>query len=109
MPGLWINNPKTPEGKYGVFRRNGTMPDWPHFVLGARDPYAEQALLAYADAAEAGGADPEFVTDVREHAHEFFVYRTLHGNGDPTAAPEIEDDPRVIEIMQRGSLFADHE
>lgn len=40
MAGLFSNQPATKEGKYLVQRRDGTVPDWPWFVLGARDPIA---------------------------------------------------------------------
>lgn len=36
VSGLWRNNPETPEGKYLVKRRDGTVPEWPSFVLGLR-------------------------------------------------------------------------
>lgn len=34
LKGLVRDNPETPEGKYLVKRRDGTVPPWPHFVLG---------------------------------------------------------------------------
>ena len=38
MAGLHRSDPKTKEGKFLVTRRDGTIPKWPHFVLGGRDP-----------------------------------------------------------------------
>jgi hypothetical protein len=70
MAGLWRNSAGTREGKYLVKRRDGTIPAWPHFVLGARDPMSPYALLAYADIAEKFGKDPEFVADIRALARE---------------------------------------
>lgn len=71
MKGLYRDNPKTPEGKYLVKRRDGTVPEWPSFVLGAKDPMAPAALLAYArevrkllanepESAQQMGLSPEF-------------------------------------------------
>ena len=38
--------------KYLVVRRDGSIPKWPAFVLGARDPCALFALRAYARKAQ---------------------------------------------------------
>src|ERR1700704_5669978 len=38
--GLWRNQEGTREGKYLVQRRDGSIPEWPYFVIGARDPAA---------------------------------------------------------------------
>ena len=46
--GLWRNNPETPEGKYLVKRRDGTIPEWPYFVMGAADGASPDALREYA-------------------------------------------------------------
>lgn len=51
LAGLWRKNPETPEGKYLIKRRDGTVPEWPSLVLGAKDPAAPAAINAYADAA----------------------------------------------------------
>lgn len=100
MSGLWRNRPETPEGKYLVKRRDGTVPEWPWFVLGARDPAAVAALRAYADRAEQMGMDPEYVADVRTMADEWVDYRA--GHGDPDAPPYRADDPATIAEMRRG-------
>lgn len=34
MARLWRNNEGTREGKYLVQRRDGTVPEWPYFVMG---------------------------------------------------------------------------
>jgi hypothetical protein len=95
---------KAPEGKFLVLRRDGSVPEWPNFVLGARDPAAVAALLAYADAAEGLGYDDQFVHDVRRLAVVFSDYREDHGDGDPDAPPHREDDPEVIAKMRRGRM-----
>lgn len=97
---LWKNCPDTKGGKYLVVRRDGTVPTWPHFVLGARDPSTPVALRAYADSAQKLGYDPAFVTDIRVLAEEFEEYRKANGAGDPDAAPHRKDDPETIAKMQ---------
>lgn len=103
MSRLWRYGDKAPEGKYLVTRRDGTIPKWPSFVLGAKDMAAPAALNAYADAAENLGYDPEFVADIRTLADEFKEYCIKHGTGDPDAPPHRKDDPATIEKMRIGN------
>ena len=100
--GLWRDNPETPQGKYLVKRRDGTVPEWPSFVLGARDPAASAALMAYADAASSLGMNAGFVLAVRRLAVEFRDYRAKHGDGDPDRGRHREDDPATVEEMEKG-------
>lgn len=102
MPGLWKNREGTTEGKYLVMRRDGTIPEWPGFVMGAGDPAAPVALRAYAARAMQLGMDDDYVDDVYRLADEFEEWRAEHGAGDPDAAPHREDDPEVIEKMRQG-------
>ncbi len=95
------------EGKFLVVRRDGTIPPWPHFVLGARDPAAPAALHAYADECDRLRAlgdpkftDSEFAQSVHELARDFVGYRISYGSGDPEAAPHRKDDPAVILAMR---------
>lgn len=91
------------EGKFLVVRRDGSIPAWPHFVLGARDPAAPAALRAYAIAcATIGGLDPEYIASIRELADDFESYREREGNGDPDAPPHRKDDPAVLCAMRGG-------
>lgn len=90
-------------GKYLVQRRDGTIPDWPYFVIGAKDPAAPAALLAYASEAEALQLNPTYVHDVRKLADEFALYRVEHGDGDPDAKPHRADDPATIARMKNAS------
>ena len=99
---LWKNVEGTREGKYLVTRRDGTVPNWPHFVMGARDPAVPAALRAYADEAAKLGYDPKFVDDVRALAEEFERYRKDHGQGDADAPPHRKDDPETIAKMRFG-------
>lgn len=102
VSGLWRKNRETPEGKYLVKRRDGTVVEWPSFVIGAKDPAAPAALLAYATAAELAGMDPGYCRDVRYLAHEFDRYRQAHGEGDPDRGRHRIDDPTTIAEMRRG-------
>jgi hypothetical protein len=99
---LWRRNPETPEGKYLIKRRDGTIPEWPSFLLGAKDPAAPAALLGYADKAEELGFNPQYVADVRWLAHEFNMYRLEEGTGDPDRGRHRQDDPATIAEMRRG-------
>jgi hypothetical protein len=100
--GLWRNNPETPDGKYLIQRRDGTVPEWPAFVLGARDPAAPAALRAYADECELLGRDPKYVADVRAMASDFYAYRREHGESDPAEKCYRTDDPATVARMREG-------
>ena len=103
LTGLFRDNPETPEGKYLVRRRDGTVPPWPSFVLGGADPHAEKALRAYADSCESDPAiDPRFIAAVRRWADEFQRWRAEHGHGDPGMGAHRIDDPATIEEMRKG-------
>lgn len=100
---IWAKTKEFSEGKFLVVRRDGTVPAWPHFVMGARDPAVPAGLRAYADAAEKLGMDPEYVASIRELASDFDYYRLRHGDGDADACPHRTDDPSVITAMRGGS------
>ena len=101
MPGLWTHQPGTPQGKYLVQRRDGSIPSWPWFVLGGNDPAAPAALRAYADAAEYHGMDPDYVRDIRDMAHYWIAMQIVYGApGDPDAPPDLVDDPDTIAKMR---------
>jgi hypothetical protein len=102
MAGLWRNNPDTKEGKYLVKRRDGTVPRWPWFVLGAADPAAPVALRAYADEAERLGMDPVYVADVRAMASGFEEWWFNNDAGDPDAPRHRVDDPATVAEMRLG-------
>lgn len=96
---LWQNADGTRRNKYLVQRRDGSVPDWPWFVLAATDPAAPAALRAYADAAEHAGMDPAYVADVRAMADGWDRYRAQAGVGDPDAPPHRTDDPAVVAAL----------
>lgn len=100
--GLWRKHGMS--GKYLVQRRDGTVPEWPGFVLGAKDPAAPAALRAYADAAEKLGFNPQYVSDVRELADEFEAYCLAHGKGDPDGVPHRKDDPEIVKKINGGTM-----
>jgi hypothetical protein len=89
--------------KYLVVRRDGTIPDWPYLVIGARDPNASAALLAYADEAERIGYDAEWIADIRAQAGDFERYREENGDGDPDAPLHRTDDPETVKRIKAGS------
>lgn len=102
LTGLWRKNPETPEGKYLVKRRDGSVPEWPSLVIGAKDPAAPYAIRAYADAAESLGMNELYVRQMRELAVEFEAFRRAHGDGDPDRGRHRKDDPATIAEMRRG-------
>jgi hypothetical protein len=103
LTGLFRDNPGTPEGKYLVRRRDGTVPVWPSFVLGGADPHAAVALRAYADSCAGDPAiHPDFVAAVRRWADEYDRYRAEHGAGDPGMGPHRRDDPATVAAMRGG-------
>jgi hypothetical protein len=87
--------------KYLVVRRDGTVPKWPAFVLGARDPAAPAALRAYAEKAQELGMDPHYVRTVLDFADQFDTYREAEGGSDPDSAPlQRTDDWAVLEALR---------
>lgn len=100
--GLWRKNPETPEGKYLIKRRDGTVPEWPSLVIGAKDPCARAALHKLADEAERLGFNAKYVADMHETAEEFECYRLAHGDGDPDKGRHRIDDPGTVAEMRKG-------
>lgn len=100
---VWAKTEEFSEGKFLVVRRDGSVPHWPHFVIGARDPAAPAALRAYADIAEKMDFEPNYVASIRELADDFEAYRAAQGDGDPEAPPHRTDNPDVIRAM-RGDI-----
>ena len=113
MAGLHMGSPTSSlaasgqyrNGKFLVIRRDGTIPAWPYFVLGARDEAAAVALRAYAEKAGEMGMDPQYVSDVRALADQFDAYRVANGRGDPDASLHRKDDPNVVLAMLTGKVY----
>lgn len=101
MAGLWSKDPSFAGGKFLVKRRDGTVPEWPYFVLGARDPAAPAALRAYAVRAEQLSMDPAYVADLYHLADQFEEFRKDWGTGDPDAPRHRTDDPETIAEMTK--------
>jgi hypothetical protein len=102
MAGLWRNRSDSPEGKYLLKRRDGTIPQWPFFVIAASDPAAPTAINAYARKARNLGMDSQYIEDLFRLADEFEQWRIDHGDGDPDAPRHRIDDPAIIAEMRRG-------
>lgn len=103
LTGLVRDDPKTPEGKYLVKRRDGTVVEWPHFVLGARDPHAIAALTAYAQSSERDPkCHPAYVARLYDLVNVFNAYRAEYGPGDPHKGIHRIDDPATVEEMKKG-------
>jgi hypothetical protein len=102
MARLWRNNPATPEGKYLVKRRDGSVPEWPFFVISAADPAAPAALRGYAAQADLLGLDPEYTADILDLARKFEEWRETHRTGDPDAPRHRKDDPATVADMKKG-------
>lgn len=101
--GLWRYSGVKPEGKYLLLRRDGTVPEWPFFPIGARDPAASAGLRAYADRAAELGYFPQYVADVRRLADEFDAYLAEHGPGDPDRGPHRIDNEQIVAMMKGGN------
>ena len=104
---IWAKTEEFSEGKFLVVRRDGTIPEWPHFVLGARDPAVPAALRAYADESQKRGFDMAYCDSIRDLAGDFERYRGQHGDGDPDAKPHRKDDPAVLNLMRGGLTVYD--
>lgn len=125
LTSLFRDNPETPEGKYLVKRRDGTVVEWPSFVLGARDPDGANTLLFYGLLklmppslrdilmddirmriehwlVDPIGQNKEFMKSVRKWAGIWEWYREHHGDGDPLMGRHRKDDPATIAEMRRG-------
>ena len=103
LAGLFRDDPATPEGKYLIKRRDGTVVEWPSFVLGARDPHASFALRAYAfHTVNDPNIDPESTKRLFKLADEFDAYRAANGDGDPGKGKHRVDDPATVAEMRKG-------
>jgi len=102
---IWAKTKEFFEGKYLVIRRDGTVPIWPHFVLGGDDPCAPSALRAYADEAVKRGFEADYVASIRELADDF--EKRTGGKADPDKGPHRADLPIAIAMMRREVDLAD--
>lgn len=101
--GLVRDNPKTPEGKYLVKRRDGTVPEWPSFVLGAADPMVPMTLRFYAVWGFVRGYYTWSMTKALwRHARTMRQWRREHWTGDPGKGIHRVDDPATVAEMKKG-------
>lgn len=82
--------------KFLVRRRDGSVPPWPYFVLGAADPAAPSALRQYALNASRHGMDSEYCSQVHLLAARFDEWRKENHTGDPDAVAHRQDDPEIV-------------
>lgn len=100
---VWALSKSHSEGKYLVVRRDGTVPEWPHFVMGAFDPCVPEALRTYAQQAHKRGYDPKFVESIYKLADQYELVSASPeaiAKAAPDAPPHRIDDPAVIRAMQ---------
>lgn len=113
LQGLFRDNPETPEGKYLVKRRDGTVMKKPNFVLVATDPLAIFALQCYAEQglrilkhdperAKKMGLTEVYLNRLLQHSEEWEEYRKQHGDSDPGMGRHRKDDPATIAEMKQG-------
>lgn len=101
MAGLHRDMPGYEDGKYLVLRRDGTVPHWPWFVLGARDKAVPMTLRFYAIMAFLFRMDWKYVKGVWRMAGEFKRIRKTLGTGDPDGRPHREDNYLVVALLKR--------
>lgn len=99
MAKIWVKGTEAPEGKYLVVRRDGSVPQWGHFVLSYTDPATPHALMAYAAACELMEMDPEYIASIRETAQELSEL-PRDPKSDPDAGPHRKDNAAVVRIMR---------
>jgi len=99
------------EGKYLVVRRDGTIPEWPHFVMGGYDPCVPDALRHYAIIARNRGYDEDYVSSIEELADDFEKLSATPravAVADPDAGPHRKDNPAVIAMMRGEGDLSDY-
>lgn len=100
---LFHENPATPEGKYLVKRRDGSVPGSPSFVLLGADPMAPWTLRFYS---LLGFVMRHFswslVKSMWRFASRMTAHRKKHGKGDPGMGKHRIDDPATLAEMRKG-------
>ena len=103
LTSLVRDNPATPEGKYLIKRRDGTVPEWPSFVLGGADPMVPWTLRFYATFGFLRGHFTWSMTKALwGHARVMAHWRREHWIGDPGKGIHRTDDPATVEEMKKG-------
>ncbi len=94
--------------KFLVRQRDGSIPEWPWLVLGARDPAAPYAIRALAERSHKLGKDPAYVEDLYRLATEYEEYRIQHGVSDPDAPSNRKDDQDVVFAINSVNATVNH-
>ena len=103
LNGLFREQSETPEGKYLVKRRDGTVPTWPSFVLGAADPMVPATLRFYALLGFfMGHFTWGFMRSLWRFASTMSRWRKSNWTGDPGMGRHRKDDPVTIAEMRKG-------
>lgn len=103
--GLWLL--REGKQKYLVLRRDGTIPEWPYFVLGAADPASADTLHWYGDYCEEKGYHPQYVADVHTFADTMREWREANKKGDPDAKRHRKDHPLFERFAKLGLAALD--
>lgn len=85
--------------KYLVVRRDGTVPDWPYLVLGAKDPAASFTLRKYAEKAKELGIDNDYCLSILQLADKFDEYKDKNGTSIPSELSNRKNDPAIIQMI----------
>ncbi len=85
-----------PGKKFLVLRRDGTIPEWPWFVMGAEDPLAAGALYHYAGLCEEAGYSKEYVDMVMRAVDAMQSWAATKAMQRPDQAPPRKEDPSVL-------------
>jgi len=93
--------------KYLVIRRDGTVPQWPYLLLGARDPAGADTLRYYARRCRELGTGEQYALDIERLALEFERYRedagpSRPGDDEPRAASRAAHAARIIDDLLYG-------
>lgn len=103
LTSIFRENPKTPEGKYLIKRRDGSIVASPSFVLLGPDPNAPNTIRFYAREMKSNNkAHPGFIESLLRWADTYDMYRLKHGESDPEKGAHRIDDPKTIEQMKQG-------
>lgn len=103
MPGVWQINDEC-ENKYLVQRRDGTVPNWPWLVLGAKDPAVPEAIRCLSKVSRDLGMDSQYCDDLLILADKFESFRLKNGVGDPDAEKHRIDSPEIIKLIASREL-----
>lgn len=99
-------------GKFLVLRRDGTVPSWTWFVLGAMDPYTPAALRAYAQSVwrSVDKTMIQYGNDVMEASGAFEQERQSREKngtkkGDPEKGPHRKDSQLILKLLRGEVTF----